>query len=579
MKQYHEHLQWVIAAAMTLALTAGIARPAAAVQATLAADGYVVSGATGKTGAKTTLKVIEASSTTAFVRFDLSVLPDSVGAAQIAKATLRLFVQKLTMPGAVDVSTVTTDWSDADIGSVTPTLGSSVTTDTAVTDHYAWVSIDVTSAIQGWRTTPTSNHGLAIIPTTSSGIKAEFDSKESKTTSQAPQLEIVLSSTGPGSIASSDITFPNGGGDNTALGQGALEGYGGEANTAVGSGALHSVDFATDNTAVGYAALQSLTDDADFNTAVGYAALSTNTIGGANTAVGRDALSANTSGHYNTAVGNQALELNDDGTRNVAVGIGALEANVSGDYNTAIGQVALAASTGDYNTAVGRSALNDVTSGSANVGIGAQAGTGLMTGGSNIYIGAVPAGASTESNVTRIGTTAGAATYIGGIYSPTVSSRAVYVNSAGQLGTLSSSRRFKTDIRSIGGVSRKLLQLRPVSFRYKKEVEADGAVQFGLIAEEVATVFPELVELGKDGKPYTVRYHLLSALLLNEFQKQNTELQRQHTALEQVRVENAQLRAQVEEIGALKARLTAVEAALPVTDGHPALQAAAARGY
>lgn len=681
------------------ALLGAYGRPVAAVQATLAADGYVVLGATAKTGAKTTLKVVDPTkvadrSTTAFVRFDLSVLPGTVTTAQIAKATLRLYVSKLTVPGAVDVSMVTTatSWSDADIGPVTPTVGSPVTTDTAVTGRYAWVSIDVTSAVKGWLTTPANNYGLAIGPTSSSGIKAEFDSKESLSTSQAPQLEIVLSSAGPGSIASADINFSTStgtgnsavgdaalfsnttGGDNTAVGGVALwantTGYlntavgftaltsndtgfdntavgaaalgfnsSGDRNTAVGNGALEANTTGSRNTALGNGALSMSTtapdntavgnhalnknDSGYNNTAVGSGTLGANTAGGLNTAVGAFALMANTTGGFNTAIGEAALYTNDTGshntalgfaalnlstgdnntavgdsaldanttginnsalgsgalglnttgTRNVAVGNAALKVNDSGQYNTAIGYDALVASLGDSNTALGRQALQSVTTGASNVGIGDGAGSVLSTGSNNIYIGTgVWAGSNSEANVTRIGTTSGTATYIGGIYGPTVSTRAVYVNSAGQLGTLSSSRRFKTDIHPIGGMSHKLLQLRPVSFRYKKAVEANGAVQYGLIAEEVATVFPDLVELGSDGKPYTVRYHLLSALLLNEFQKQ-------HAALEQVRVENAQLRAQVEEIGALKARLAAVEAALPAVDGRPALHAAAAREY
>ncbi|MBI4514725.1 MAG: DNRLRE domain-containing protein [Deltaproteobacteria bacterium] len=390
------------------------------------------------------------------------------------------------------------------------------------------------------------------------------------------------------------------GGSNTAVGNEALKANtSGGSNTAVGDGALFA-NTADTNTALGAWGLRNNTTGFG-NTAVGSSALWQNTTGDLNTAVGSNALQGNTTGQSNTALGYDAL-LNAGGDNNTAVGVAAL-AYSDGSSNTGVGRFALRSSTAGYeNTALGHEALDDVTTGYANLALGRTSGNGLVSGSNNIYIDA-GAGSASESNTIRIGSSGHTATYIGGIYSPTVSTRAVYVNSLGQLGTISSSQRFKTDIRSIGGVGSKVLQLRPVSFHYKKEYTGDQSLQYGLIAEEVARVFPELADLDSDGKPVTVRYHLLSVLLLNELQKQHhtqeallvevaqqqqtldrqlqyiAELRQQNDDLRSVRAENAQLRAQLDEIGALKARLAAVEAVLPAADAVKPIRAAAAQGY
>jgi hypothetical protein len=179
--------------------------------------------------------------------------------------------------------------------------------------------------------------------------------------------------------------------------------------------------------------------------------------------------------------------------------------------------------TGNYNTASGTDALFSNTSGSSNIAAGYKAGYNLTTGSNNIDIGTL--GVAAESGTIRIGTTSTqTAAYIAGIYGTTVTGSAVYVTSSGQLGILASSERFKTAIAPMGSNSEKLQQLRPVTFQLK--TDPGGTVQYGLIAEEVAKVYPELVIRDQNGRIDGVRYEELAPMLLNEAQKQ----QRKNTA-------------------------------------------------
>jgi hypothetical protein len=251
-----------------------------------------------------------------------------------------------------------------------------------------------------------------------------------------------------------------------------------------------------------------------------------------NTAVGQGALHVNTAG-YNTAVGFGALFSNTSGQYNTAVGTDALAA--SNDYSsTAVGWAALrAVAVGGNNSALGQGALSGLTSGGENIAIGAGAGSGLTAGSGNIYIGFGLAAPSTEVLTLRIGNPCCGAgsvrrAFIGGIRGVTTGvadALPVVIDGSGQLGTVSSSRRFKQDIQDIGDASRDLLRLRPVSFRYKQP-SADGTrpIQYGLIAEEVAQVYPELVAYDSTGQPTAVMYHVLPAMLLNEVQRQEQEL-------------------------------------------------------
>ncbi len=260
-----------------------------------------------------------------------------------------------------------------------------------------------------------------------------------------------------------------------------------------------------------------------------------------NTAVGVSTLAANTSGFADTAVGANAL-VNNTGSANTAVGNQALQSNTTGFTNTAVGNQALQSNTGaNGNTAVGSGALGNTTGGE-NIAIGHLAGNSLTSGSSNIYIGS-NGGASSESNAIRIGVSQ-TATFIAGIFNQTSGSgTAVFVNSNGQLGTTTSSRRFKHEIADLGAESDLLMKLRPVAFYYKPELDDTQTRQYGLVAEEVAQVAPQLVVYDKDGAPQTVRYHFVNAMLLNEVQKQRSTIARQQAEIQDLAARLAKLEA------------------------------------
>ena len=264
------------------------------------------------------------------------------------------------------------------------------------------------------------------------------------------------------------------------------------------------------------------------NTAVGTAALLNNTEGSFNTTSGRNALFSNTSGSNNTANGYTALQ-NNTGTNNTAIGFEALEANTTGSYNTANGVSALASNTtGVNNVAIGTFALENNTTGNANIALGNRAGTAL-TGGSNICIGADVHGAADVDDTT----------WIGNVYASVATARQVYVDLSGKIGTLSSSRRYKEEIKPMSDASEGLFALRPVTFRYKTQVDATRALSFGLIAEDVAEISPELITRDENGNPQTVRYEAINAMLLNEFLKEHRKNEEQQ---KQINVLTAQLK-------------------------------------
>jgi hypothetical protein len=322
---------------------------------------------------------------------------------------------------------------------------------------------------------------------------------------------------------------PDGGypGLNTAEGQNALLSLtSGVYNTAVGFSSLKSNTIGNANTAIGVNALSSNTTGYN-NTANGVNALYSNTTGYENTANGLYALFGNTTGVGNTATGASALVFNTSGNDNTAVGAYALLENRA-NGNTAVGAVALASSRGDGNTAVGNGALVRNFSGSLNTALGQNAGQWLQGGDSNnIDIGANVGGVSGESNTIRIGNTDITDTFISGISGTTVASgAAVLVDSDGHLGTVTSSKRFKEEIRPMNKTSEAIFSLEPVTFRYKKQIDPAGTSQFGLVAEEVDQVNPDLVVRDKAGKPYSVRYEAVNAMLLNEFLKEHRKVER-----------------------------------------------------
>lgn len=335
---------------------------------------------------------------------------------------------------------------------------------------------------------------------------------------------------------------------NTAVGESALYGNTADYNTGIGAFALLGSTTGNSNTAVGSAAAQS-NGAANGNTAVGSFAMGSGVIsGGANTAVGQLALQNLTSGANNSGVGQSALANLTTGSRNVALGQNALSALTAGNENTAIGQGALALVTSSDNTGLGKDALNNLVTGTDNVGIGVQAGGLLGSGSNNIYISST--GAVSESGTIRVGGSNQSATFVAGIFGSTVTSGAtVLINSAGRLGTVVSSGRYKNDIQAMGDATKNLMRLRPVTFRYK-QADADGSrpLQYGLVAEEVAAVYPELVVRGQQGEIESVQYHQLAPMLLNELQLQSQHAQQQDDTIKALQAQVLALQQQMERL-------------------------------
>ena len=310
-------------------------------------------------------------------------------------------------------------------------------------------------------------------------------------------------------------------------------------STAVGAAALLSNTAGEENTATGAFALNNNTEG-DFNTANGAFALVANTTGERNTATGDSAMFSNTIGNRNTAIGNAALGLNTTGTDNTAIGAGALFANTTND-NTAIGADALSANTtgdgntangfqallsnttGDFNTAYGNNALQNNTTGSNNIALGGAAGDQVITGDDNIDIG--NNGQFSDNRTIRIGQDQTRTFIVGirGVTTGTANAIPVLIDSLGQLGTMSSARRFKHNIKLMDQASEAILALKPVMFQYKSD--NTNTPQFGLIAEEVAKVNPDLVVRDESGEIYTVRYDAVNAMLLNEFLKEHRKVE------------------------------------------------------
>jgi hypothetical protein len=330
-------------------------------------------------------------------------------------------------------------------------------------------------------------------------------------------------------------------GDNTFLGDSALQhniGGDGDYNTAIGYEALYSNTTGDYNTANGADALYSNTT-ASYNTATGYLALYYNNAD-FNTATGFNALFFNTTGIENTANGSFALADNTTGVHNTANGSAALAANTTGGYNTANGYGALQGNTtGNNNTAIGYLALWNTT-GSNNIALGFNAGINRTTGSNNIDIG--NAGAAGKSNILRIGTTGTQKNaYIAGISGVTVAGGVgVIIDSSGHLGTVVSSERFKGGIKPMDKASEAILALHPVSFRYKHELDPEGIPQFGLVAEQVEKVNPDLVARDEQGKVYTVRYVAVNALLLNVFLKEHRKVEQQEATITRLKSAVAQ---------------------------------------
>lgn len=287
------------------------------------------------------------------------------------------------------------------------------------------------------------------------------------------------------------------------------------------------------------------------NTATGFQALYSSTFSFYNTATGLHALYSNIGGESNTATGVDALYSNTTGSFNTANGYFSLWRNTTGFQNTAIGRYSLLNNTtGKNNTANGAWALAGNSTGSYNIALGFQAGGSITTGGNNIDIG--NRGVAGDANTIRIGTT-GTQTnaYIAGISGATVpTGAAVIVDAEGHLGTTTSSGRFKEAIKPMDKESEAILALKPVTFRYKHEVDPAGTPQFGLVAEEVANVNPDLVAHDEQGKPYTVRYEAVNAMMLNEFLKEHKAVQEQGATIAELKKEIAALTVGLQKVSA-----------------------------
>ena len=290
------------------------------------------------------------------------------------------------------------------------------------------------------------------------------------------------------------------------------------------------------NTFVGEGAGNTATTATGRNAAFGESALTSLTIGSENAAFGKDALRANTVGSWNAGFGERALYTNTAGYANSAFGWKVLYTMNLATRNSAFGyQTLLANTTGFSNSAFGTSALVSTTTGARNVALGDSAGGAQTTGDDNIYIDNL--GVSGESGKIKIGNSAHTETFIEGIWMNTVggTSADVIVNASGDLGTIPSSLRFKEAVRDMGEASNLLMRLRPVTFRYREPLaEGRNTREYGLIAEEVAAQAPELVIRGDDGRPYSVRYHLLAPMLLNEMQKQQRTIETLQARLDQL---------------------------------------------
>jgi Chaperone of endosialidase len=407
-----------------------------------------------------------------------------------------------------------------------------------------------------------------------------------------PETALPNFNTADGQNALASVTT---GAANTAVGWFSLfSNTDGSFNTAVGAGTLlfnvgdQTTGAGVENTATGTAALLFNTTGA-FNTAVGATALSNNTEGFFNTAIGRRALFSNTDGIFNTANGAGALERNTAGNGNTANGVSALFSNTIGNGNTATGLSALernttgagntangdrvlfSNTTGDGNTAIGGEALENNTTGDFNIALGFNSGGNLTSGSHNIHIGNV--GVAGESNTIRIGQGGLQAKIfmaaIRGVTTGNADAINVVIDSNGQLGTMSSSRRFKKEIKSMDSASEVIHRLKPVTFHYKSDNK--GTPQFGLIAEEVAEVNPALVVSDEEGKLYSVRYDQVNAMLLNEFLKEHRKVQdlEARIAQQQKRFES-KLVEQERQIDALASILQKVSAQIEMS--KPALQ-------
>jgi hypothetical protein len=395
------------------------------------------------------------------------------------------------------------------------------------------------------------------------GVADPGDTNNTRLTMKIKITPLVLVTFALSSVTPAVSPPPDGGyqGYNTAEGQNALfSRTTGLWNTALGAFTLFGDTTGNGNTAVGVNVLRNNVVGG-FNTGVGLNALFTNNgdptlgQGSNNCAVGAYALFTNTTGNHNTANGTFALFANNTGTDNTAIGGAALQQNAMGAGNTAIGEAALNENTsGSFNTAVGTAALL-VANGDSNTVVGSGAGGNVSGANHVICIGQGVAGANVSDSC-----------YIGSIWNQPGGSQPVYINSDGKLGLQVSSRRFKDEIKPIGDASGIIYALSPVSFRYKSEIEPTRPRGFGLIAEDVEKVSPDLVTRGADGKVNSVRYDQVNAMLLNEFLKAHRRMEEQQKQIDDL---TTQLKQQARQLQNVSAQVGFNTHSLRVTVNNP----------
>lgn len=566
------------------ALLAFGGRYALALTVPVAQDTY--STAAGKltnvTGKASTLLVSD--SHTALLEFDITnanVVPPIITATNIESVTLELYVVKTSTDAELTIHTVTSPWSETAPASPRPLPGidSTVLATIPMTElpkgaTAGFVSVDITAAAVAALGSG-SNLSIAI-ETTTPGVTTMVGSKDGPAIGYAALLDIEAglgSGAGPpgpadnltvGTVTTGtapEVTLTGVSPDqviNFVVPNGVLPGQ----DTAIGYQALLSNTSGIEDVALGFQSLEENTGGSG-NTATGVATLNRNTQGNNNTAGGYEALYSNTVGGNNTAYGYQALFSGTSGSSDTAVGASALGFNNTGSDNTAVGYYALFFNgIGKNNTAIGANAFQLIFSGTNDIAIGANAGSRTAGQNNDIFIGDNGDDLVSDANTIRIGEVNGPTqntTYIAGIENATVTGAEVYVTTGGQLGVKSSSERFKQDITSMGDASDVLLSLRPVTFQYKPEIDPKGIPQYGLVAEEVEKVCPDLVIHDKDGKVYTVRYDAVNAMLLNEFLKEHrqVEVQGETIAEEQkeIRALNASLAKLTQEIDKVAQRV------------------------
>jgi hypothetical protein len=442
------------------------------------------------------------------------------------------------------------------------------------------MSILIFAAVFAW-------FGLCGAPNTFGVVPAPDGGYPNFTTAEGQNALLNLTSgvanTAVGSFSLESVTT---GSFNTGIGADTLVLNTGDGNTGTGAAALLLNTTGANNTADGTAALVN-NSTGDDNTAVGAFALNSNTASG-NTAIGSNALLNNTTGGTfdtlkafdvgpNVAVGWQALENNTVASANTALGFQALHRFTTGPPGfeqlgicTAVGFQALGSATGGFgnsgfayralknntdgaaNTAIGIFALVENTTGDNNTALGANAGTSVTTANNVICIGAQVGGENVSNSC-----------YIGSIFGEISSGgTAVSINADGKLGTTTSSRRFKEEIKPMERSSEALFALKPVTFRYKSEIDPQGIAQFGLVAEDVEAINPDLVVRDKEGKVNTVRYEAVNAMLLNEFLKEHRKVQELEATVAHQQKSFARQQAQIE---ALASGLQKVSAGLAVS--------------